>query len=333
MKFLAGDIGGTKVRLALYGEREGGLHRDKIETYPSEEFSGFSEVLETFNGSASGNIDSACFGIAGPVLNGGSHLTNLHWKVDKQEIRDALGTHSVGIVNDLVATAEAIPHLTEDQIEVLHPGEPAFGGPRRYAVLAPGTGLGQASLLVQNGRSYAEPSEGGHVDFAPRTGIEFELLDYLKGKFDRVSYERVLSGPGLENIYDFLKDKKYGVEPPELARRMENEDDRSVVISSAGKAGEFELCEQALNLFATILAAQSGNLALTYLATGGVFLAGGIAPAIRDRLRQEAALEAYIDKKRLSRVVERIPWCVITDETAPLLGAASLASKLPTLQK
>ncbi|MFQ5677584.1 MAG: glucokinase [bacterium] len=192
-------------------------------------------------------------------------------------------------------------------------------------MLAPGTGLGQAFLISSAGKSQAYPTECGHIDFAATTDLEIELLQYLRRKYGRASYERILCGPGLVNLYEFFKESKQAPEPPALKERLQNEDP-ATVISSAGQAGEFEICVEALNMFVSILGTLAGNLVFSFLATGGVYLGGGIAPKMLAKLAEGLLVERYLNRGRLSYLVEKTSLAVIKDDHAALLGAASIAS-------
>lgn len=323
---LAGDTGGTKTRLALYEQENGKLRRRMTETFISREYAGLEEILRVFLGKHHVNVSTACFGVSGPVVNGMAKLTNLDWQLNEKEIAHAVGIGAVRLVNDLVATTAAIPHFSAEDLFTLHEGSPDPSN-KISAVLAPGTGLGEAFLFRGNGHNRVFASEGGHADFAPTNDFEIDLLRYLKKKYERVSYERVLCGPGLFNIYIFLKDSAYAPEPPELAARFAG-NDPIAIISEAGLAGEFDICIKALDVFASIMGAQAGNLVLTMLATGGVYLGGGIPPKIVTKLNDGRTVGAYLKKGRLSDVVKRTPLYVIRDDHAALLGAASMAMEL-----
>lgn len=326
---LAGDIGGTKTRLALFDREGDRLTRGHTEVFSSQEATGLPEMLRHFLAKYPANIQSACFGAPGPVFAGEVDPTNLDWNVSEDEIRTALGIDSVKVVNDLVATAAAIPHITPDKLLTLYEGKSSQVPEKRYVVLAPGTGLGQAFLVIRSGEPFIFPSEGGHVDFAPTSDIQIDLLRYLRTRFPRVSYERVLSGPGLENIYDFLRDTIYRDEPPELAQRFPQED-RAKVISQAGLADISPIATQAVDLFATILGSYAGNLALTFRANRGVFLGGGIPPKMIGKLAGGSTVLAFLKKERMTDLVAAIPLRVIMDDHAALLGAASIAAHSAT---
>lgn len=321
---LVGDVGGTKTRLALYEPEGEKMHRREMETYASTAFEGLHEIINHFLQKKKVIVQAACFGVPGPVMNGMAQATNLSWTLKETDVLDLTELKQVKFVNDLVATMAAVPHLTPDQLKVLHHGiaHPDDNAPR--AILAPGTGLGQAYMTCRSGRFQVHASEGGHVDFAPNSELQTELLQYLKAKFGRVSYERILCGPGLVNIYSFLRDQGHACEPSELQERLQK-DDPAAVISAAGQAGEFEICVKTLAIFAAVLGAQAGNLVLTYLATGGVYLGGGIPPKIMKTLSAGATLKAYLEKGRLSNLVQNTSLYVIKDDHAALQGAAYLA--------
>lgn len=340
---LVGDVGGTKTRLALYQDEEGKLVRQQTETFASRDYEGLGEVVRIFLDKHKVTVKKSCFGVPGPIVNGEARATNLPWRVKEDQILRELGIPALKLVNDLVATASAVPYLTLKDVLVLHEGKgPAFlkndnidkkhGNEQEEndticAVLAPGTGLGQAFLNIKSGRHSILASEGGHTDFAPTNELEVALFQYLKSKYERVSYERVLSGPGIVNIYNFLKDTGFAKEPPELTKQLK-EEGPGKVISSYGRAGKYGLCVKALDVFASILGSQAGNLVLTLMVTGGVFLGGGISADNYKKLAEGAVVSSYLRKGRLSNLVEETPLYVILDDHAALLGAASVASKL-----
>ena len=231
-------------------------------------------------------------------------------------------------MNDLSSTIAAVPSFLPEDLVTLHPGH-TDREKHVFAILAPGTGLGQAYMPVTDeGTYYPLPSEGGHVEFAPKTDLEFDLLKYMQRKLKkRVSIERVLCGPGLVNIYNFLKDLGYNDEPPELKEEISTHD-AAAVIATTGIEGSYEICVKALDMFATLLGSQAGDLVLSYLATGGLYLGGGIPPKILPKLQEGGVVEAYLKKGRLSPLVEATPLYVIKDDHAALLGAATMASRL-----
>jgi glucokinase len=321
---LAGDIGGTNARLALYRYRAGRFTRTRARTYSSQRTRDFPKLLKAFLASGPAGIEAACFGVPGPVSRGKVKLTNLDWSLTEDEIRNALGIDNVRLVNDLVATAASIPHLNQRQLLTLHEGRRPPSGEQRCVVLAPGTGLGQAFLVLREDEPVLVPSEGGHADFAPTSDTQIDLLRYLKGKQQRVTFESVLSGPGLENIYDFLMETRYRNErsPRRLKR---NRGDRARAISQAAMSGRSRPCLEAMEIFVSVLGTHAGNLALTFRANGGVYLGGGIPPKIQSKLRRGPLLSSYLDKgERMSAVVRKYPLRLIRDDTAALLGAAAL---------
>ncbi len=323
---LVGDVGGTKTRLALYESKNEKMIRIEKADFPSGEYQGLEGIVNDFLNKKKIAVEAACFGVPGPVSNGESSATNLPWFLSERSIKDQTAVKKVKLVNDLVALTSAVPHLSTDELAVLYEGKnPDHNAPR--AVLAPGTGLGSAYLYFDGERYHVHASESGHIDFAPNSEIEIELLKYLQSKFGHVSYERVLCGPGLVNIYEFLKHSGYAPEPPELQTRLEK-GHRAAVISSAGQAGEFEICIKALDMFVSMLGAQAGNMVLTLLATGGVYLGGGIPPKISKKLGDGTILESYFNKGRLRPLLDKTPLCIIKDDHAALLGAAYVAIQL-----
>ncbi len=323
---LAGDVGGTKARLALYQFQDGSFIRQHTETFNSPDFSSLEEVAQIFLRKHKAEVSKVCIGIPAPIVEGKAKPANLAWELDEARLAQTLGVSAVRLVNDLVATTAALPFLSHDDLVVLHRGE-LSGKEKIYGVLAPGTGLGEGFLIRGANQNEAIASEGGHVDFAPTNDVEIELLQYLQTKHQRVSYERVLSGPGLINIYNFLKETGRSHEPPELAARM-REENQAAVISNAALKNEFEICVQALEIFVSVLGAQAGNMVLTVWAVGGIYLGGGMPPKILPKLLDGAVVSSYLNKGRLTNYVSKAPLYVIRDDHAALLGAAYLASTL-----
>lgn len=330
---LAGDIGGTKTNLAIFKaatpDADTGAPMLPLAetTCRSADYPDLETLVADFLGQQQFQITSACFGVAGPVINGRSRITKLPWEPDEQLLQTAFGLERVRLVNDLVATAYAIPILSPTVLATLNPGEPVRHG--AIGILAPGTGLGEA-LMTWTGTGYtAHASEGGHADFAPTTAGEIELLRFLLQRFGHVSYDRVCSGSGLANIYAFLKES--GQEEPEwLAAQMSGADDPAPLIVDAAREAvrPCELCRSTLMLFTAILGAESGNLGLRGMTTGGIYLGGGIPAKILDFLRAPAFMAAFASKGRMSQLAARIPVHVILDPKAALLGAARHALAL-----
>jgi len=323
---LAGDVGGTKTRLALYHDSTAGFTRSAVRRFESKAFAGLAEMVEGFLAEHGAEVEAACFGIPGPVVNGEVSVTNLPWRLSERELSARLGIPRVRLVNDLVATGAGVPHLSATQLHTLNEGVAVPEAPV-LAVLAPGTGLGQAYLVRRGNRYEVLPSEGGHVEFSPQSDEEIALLQFLRSKYGHVSAERVISGMGIENIYRFLRDTGRAVEPPELAERMQREAPAAVV-SQCALAGTPELCVRTLDMFARLLGAQAGNLVLTYLATGGVYLGGGVPPKVLTKLKDGSTLAGFLDKGRFTELVRRTPLHVILDDEAAVIGAAHLAREL-----
>jgi len=322
---LAGDVGGTNTRLAVFDDTGGRLAPAAEATFPSREHGSLEAVLQKFNAAHPLSIDRACFGVAGPVRNGRCDATNLAWVVDARLVARELRLQAVGLINDLEANAWGIGVLEPDDLALLNPGAPDAEG--NQAIISAGTGLGEAGLTWDGKQHRPFATEGGHSDFAPRNHLEMELLDYLLKQFQRVSYERVVSGPGLLNIYRFLRDTGRGEETAWLAERMRDQDP-GAVISQAALEGKSDLCVQALDLFVSLYGAEAGNLALKVLATGGVFLGGGIAPKIIRKLQDPIFLTAFTAKGRMKPLLQAIPVRVILNDKTALLGAAHFAARM-----
>lgn len=325
---LAGDVGATKTNLAVYSlkGRPGRPFQEK--TFSSSDFSDLESLIDEFLSHVNVKIERAVLGVAGPVVEGQAKIVNLSWIIEKAKLERNLKLSSVRLLNDLEAIANAVPILEKSDQRTIHKGDPEENG--TIAVIAPGTGLGEA-FLVWDGPDYrAIPSEGGHADFAPADAMQTELLQYLREQFGHVSCERVCSGLGIPNIYTFLKAQKYAEEPAWLADKLAKTDDPTPVIVNAAQEDEKScpLCVETIRLFVSILAAEAGNLALRVLATGGVYLGGGIPPRVLSFLLQPYFLEAFRDKGRLSDMMSRIPIHVILNPKAALFGAARVGFEM-----
>jgi glucokinase len=323
---LAGDIGGTNARLALYDVQNDGFQLIKTGVFPSQHYPGLENIVSEFVGTAGVQPAKACFGIAGPVTNGRVVASNLPWIVDSRLLADELKLQKADLINDLEATGWGIGVLSTSDLVTLNDvtarsGATATGN---LALIAAGTGLGEGGLYWDGVRHHVFASEGGHCDFAPLDEIQVELFNYLCSRYGHVSYERVLSGPGLMNIFDFLRDTGRGTPPDWLVAEMV-ESDAAAAISHAGLTGKCTMCAQALDIFVAVFGAEAGNLGLKLKATGGVFLAGGIAPKILPKLQTPTFLEAFLNKGRLRRLMEIMPVSVITNDKLALLGAARCA--------
>lgn len=314
---LAGDIGGTKTRLALFDEHR--LTPARVVTYSTAAQRSFTEVVELFLAGGPAKITSACFGVAGPVQNGSVVGVNLPWPVDAYELADVLGVPAVALVNDLQANARGVELLGSNDLAVLNNGSTQATG--NLAVVSAGTGLGEAALWSDGQRRHALASEGGHADFAPRSPLEVELYRYLAAELGHVSYERVCSGRGLVNIHRFLRDADPG------ARRNGHVEPDATAISAEAAADRSSLSARALDLFASIYGARAGNVALAFMATGGVYLGGGIAPKILWKLTEGGFMRSFVGSGRFAPLLERIPVRVILNDSAALLGAARIAAE------
>lgn len=317
---LAGDIGGTKTDLAVFSVERG--PRDPISTarFHSADFPGLEAMTREFLVQTGHSVRWASFDVAGPVVHGRAKLTNLPWVVDSASLRETLGLESVSLLNDLEAIANAVPHLIPSDLITLNEGRPDPDG--AIAVIAPGTGLGEA-FLTRNGDGFkAHPSEGGHASFAPLDKQQAELLSFLQERFGHVSFERVCSGIGIPNIYDYLAQDGADHETPEVAAQLAQAADRTPIIVQAGlEPGRSARCSATLNLFVAILGAEASNLALKVLATGGVYLAGGIPPRVLPLLQRAAFLEAFRRKGRFTDFVSQVPVHVVM-QRVELLGTA-----------
>jgi glucokinase len=318
---IAGDIGGTKTRLALVSPDAGPRKFVAEREFHSGDFKGLQPIVEAFLADAGGHATSACFDVAGPVINGRAHLTNLPWDLEEAGLRRDLGLQSVTLLNDLQAIAMGVPYLQPDETIEINAGHAEKQAP--IAVLAPGTGLGEA-FLIWGGQEYiACASEGGHADFAPTNQIQAGLWTFLAERFGHAAYERVCAGSGLPNVYDFLRLRDPSLESSDFAATLLGAHDRTPHIVDAGlKDPENNpLAAQTLGILIDVWGAEAGNLALKVMATGGVYLAGGMPPRLVPRLRDGAFMQAFTSKGRLASLLSAMPVHVIMINAA-LLGAA-----------
>jgi glucokinase len=324
---LAGDIGGTKTILALFSIDDAGLTPGREAQFKSRDFSGLEQMVEAFLARGDEAVGAAAFGIAGPVLGGRVEATNLPWEaVELDSLARAVGLPAdrVRLMNDLESTAFGALFLPEDRIQVLNPGTPR---PGNIAVIAAGTGLGQAFLFRDGARYRPSATEGGHVGFAPRDGREDALLGWLRGRYGHVSFERVLSGPGLYNLFDFLHTVEERSVSESILERMKTEDP-SAVIGEAGVKSECPVCEEAVDWFVSLYGYQAANLALSVLALGGVFIGGGIVTKLLPKMTTGTFLRAFTRRERFERLLGAIPIRIILDPRTSLLGAAEAAREL-----
>jgi glucokinase len=322
---LAGDIGGTKTELAIYAFATGPHEPLVSERYPSTQYASLEEIVRQFLVKTGYRVDYACFDVAGPVIEGRARLTNLPWLLDENVLRAALGVKQVWLLNDLLAIANAVPHLHEGDLVTLRPGLPVAGG--TIAVMAPGTGLGQAYLTFDQGRYHAHPSEGGHTNFGPTDQLQVDLLRYMWEHHRHVSYERVCSGLGIANIYRFLRMANQAPESPtvgeQLNKALDNDWAKIITRWALDEEAPCPLCAATLDLFAAILGGQTANMTLSVLGTGGVYMAGGIPRNILPVLRSERFMYAFTEKGRFAGLLAQVPIQVVTNSQVALIGAAS----------
>lgn len=316
---LAGDVGGTKCNLALFSEKNGNLKTVFRQRFASKEFAQFDLIVKEFSRQAASHLSSegvvaAGFGVAGPVIDNHVRATNLPWTVDARTLERELRVERIVLMNDLGATGHSIEHLAKDEFCVLNPGRPEPGGSR--ALLAAGTGLGQAILVWDGARYRIVPSEGGHSDFAPHTEQQIELLRFMRRRYPQVSWELILSGRGFRTLHEFLapEAKHASFEDPDM--------DPAPEITANGLDKSCPICVETLDLWTAIYGAEAGNLALKVLALGGVYVAGGIAVKIIEKIKDGTFFRAFRDKWKFEKLLENIPVSVVLNESAPLMGAA-----------
>jgi len=316
-------VGGTNTRLAFFDQRDGKLESIAEHIYPSHGHASLEDIVAEFLASQKFRADTVAIGVAGPVRDGVCRATNLPWVVDARLVARRIGITSIILINDLEANAYGIATLAPSDFAVLQAGAPGAKG--NCAVISPGTGLGEAALHWDGAHYLPLASEGGHSSFAPRDELQDELLRHMRAEFGHVSWERLVCGPGLFNIYKFLRDTGRGEEPAWLAAEL-GKGDPAPVISKAALAGRSALCENALDLFVVLLGSEAGNMALKVLATGGVYIGGGIAPKILPKLQMPAFLAAFTDKGRMKEMLGSMPVRVILNDRTALRGAARRAT-------
>jgi glucokinase len=326
---LAGDIGGTKTLVALFERTGDSLRMLREGSFPSREHGSLEEILRAFLAAGPRiSLAAGCFAVAGPVIDGRVKATNLPWEMEEGSLAQAIAAPRVKLLNDLEGTAYGMLFLKPEEQHALNPGtRKALLG--NVAVIAAGTGLGEAMLYFDGKQHHPIASEGGHADFAPQSDQEFGLLKYLRNRFGgHVSYERILAGPGLHNVYCFLRDTSFARESPELAAKLAAAPDPTPLISQHGLARSDALCTEALGLFCRVYGAEAGNFAMRFLAVGGVFLGGGIAPKILPALERGDFLAAYTNKGRFTPLMQSIPVLVCLNPKTALLGAAHYTARL-----
>lgn len=315
---LAGDIGGTKCNLALFVLREGKLQKLRHRRFESREYPGLEAVVAEFLGDASVEVAAAAFGIAGPVTKNRVQTTNLPWMVDGHELRETLKAKAVVLLNDLEAAGWGLGQLSADKLLPLQQGTPLENANR--AILAPGTGLGEAILFWDGSRHVPSATEGGHADFAPRNDTEIELLRFLKKRFDCVSFETVVSGGGFLLIHEFFDP---ALRHPEFDHP---EEDPAAAITRHSREGSCAVCTKTVDLWVSLCGAEAGNLALKALARGGMYIAGGIVPKILDEVKEGEFVRSFQKKSKFRSLLQEIPIYIVLDEDLPLLGAAVRAA-------
>jgi glucokinase len=319
---LAGDIGGTNARLAYFQPRNGHLQLVSERVFPSRDYGEFGDIVSKFLDESSTRPEIACFGIAGPVHHGRVETSNLPWIIEQSRLAKQIQLPDTMLINDLEANAWGIGALGSQDLVSLNQVVPSDGN---QAVIAPGTGLGEAGLYWNGKQHEVFACEGGHADFAPQGDLQIELLRFLAARYGHVSYERILSGPGLVNVYEFLRGEGCGNEPAGFAAKLEHAD-AAAEISRAALNGTNPLAVQALDLWISVYGAEAGNLALKAMATGGIFLSGGISPKILSKLKEPLFIRSFLEKGRLRPLLEGIPVQVVTNDKAGLLGAARCAA-------
>lgn len=324
---LAGDVGGTKTNLAIVSRENGPRAPIGEARFPSGKYPSLEALVQEFLSKTGRSVGGAVFGVAGPVVGDEAQITNLPWTIDARQLRESLGVSSVRLLNDLQAIASAVPHLEPEDLHTVNVGKPVDHG--SIGVVAPGTGLGESFLTWDGSRYQAHASEGGHTDFGPTNELQRELLQYLQDRFDHVSYERVCSGIGIPNIYAYLKESGSAEEPAWLAEKLSRVNDRVPVIVESGLGGgASEICARTLDLFTAILGAEAGNMALKVLATGGIYLGGGLPPRILPYLDNDRFMQAFLHKGRFVELLQDVPVHVILNPKAALLGAAFTAMSM-----
>lgn len=318
---LAGDLGGTKINIALYQPGENDFTIIRQQSFHSKDYSSLTDVIKQFSGNDE-IPDTICFAVAGPVINGNVKLTNLSWRLDSNSISKELGKKLV-FINDLEANAYGLAGLKKDELYNISEGEPARGG--NMAILAPGTGLGEAGLYFDGKNYFPFATEGGHTALASRSSLEFELYTWLSKQHNYVCYEHVLSGPGIYNIFRFLTEEKKNPIPSWLGDELKIEDP-SAAISENAISGKSAVCVQTMDLFFQYLATEASSLVLKYKATGGLFIGGGITPKNLPLIQKEKWQELFFESDRMETLLRQTPVNIILNEKIPMLGAAYYAA-------
>ncbi|WP_081211631.1 glucokinase [Salegentibacter sediminis] len=320
---LAGDVGGTKTNLALFQFEKDSLKPIKQESFKTNEWTSFPELMSSFHSNELPAIDTICLGVAGPVIGGKVVGTNFAWELDEKDIARALKVKRVSIINDMEANAYGLSVLSKKNFAELKKGNWIRGN---AAIISPGTGLGEVGLYWDGSHYHPFASEGGHSDFCQRSELDFNFWRFLHKKYGHVSWERIISGPGIVNIYEFLLKNKNISEPENLKDKIK-EGDPAAVISQCAKEESFEICKETMELFIEYLATEAAQMALKFKALGGIFIGGGILPKIIDLVDKDVFLHHFVQSNRMNPLLEKIPVNVILNEESPLFGAAFCAAR------
>lgn len=324
MAVLVGDVGGTKTQVAIAQDHKTQWQLSNPRRYASQDYPGLGEILTDYLAGLEQRPTAAALAIAGPVADDRSAATNLPWRLDARRLETATGIARVRLLNDLEATAWGILGLGEDQCLRLQAGDATARG--NVAVVAPGTGLGQAGLFWDGQRHHPFATEGGHTDFAPRDAREFALLEYLKTRFGRVSWERVVSGMGIANLYGFLHQESGARHHPRMQQTLAHQGDIAAMVAELAAAGDCAICRQTMDWFALLLGREAGNTALKLMARGGVYLAGGILPKNLALIRSDGFLQGFLDKGRMRGLLAAMPVHLVIEDRVALIGAARFLS-------
>ena len=317
---LTGEIGATRTRLAAFDKEGSRLQLVVEKTYMSQDHGSLSEIIAAFIKAEGIGVHQACFGVAGPVRHGRSKISNLPWEIDSRDLAKQLRLDAVGMINDLEAYAYGIDGLDSKDFVTLNEGSEDAEGNR--AVISARTGLGVAGLYWDGFRHHPFGCEGGHSDFAPRNALEMELLAYLQKKYGRISYERLLSGPGIKNIYDFLRDTQKAKEPQWLKDQIGAAPDSPALISQLAEEGKAAICDQTMTIFVSIYGAETGNVALNFMSTGGIFIGGSVAAKNVSRMKDPIFMQSFLDKGRMESLLKDMPVTIVLNDDSGIIGAA-----------
>ena len=317
---LTGEIGATRTRLAAFDKEGSRLQLVVEKTYLSQDHSSLSELITAFIKAEGIAVHQACFGVAGPVRRGRSKISNLPWEIDSRDLAKQLRLDAVGMINDLEAYAYGIDGLDSRDFVTLNEGSEDAEGNR--AVISARTGLGVAGLYWDGFRHHPFGCEGGHSDFAPRNALEMELLAYLQKKYGRISYERLLSGPGIKNIYDFLRDTQKAAEPQWLKDQIGAAPDPPALISQLAAEEKAAICDQTMTIFVSIYGAETGNVALNFMSTGGIFIGGSVAAKNVSKMKDPIFMQSFLDKGRMESLLKDMPVTIVLNDDSGIIGAA-----------